>query len=238
MNEKIIIESKSTYPKKIMIIILVILGIAAACLIGSFISKATYAKYDRLIYEHIGSDGSGLSLEEYQKWFNENYKKFDDEYDELVASRNSAEKAKENLPRFAELFGILSIPFIICYFYAKKMSLTVTNKRVYGKAAFGKQVDLPLDSVSAIGMSAFQGIAIGTSSGKIKFVGISNRDEIHKAISNLLVERQEKKTVEQKPATVIQQSDADELGKYKKLLDDGVITQEEFDAKKKQILGL
>ena len=33
-------------------------------------------------------------------------------------------------------------------------------------------------------------------------------------------------------------SSADELGKYKTLLDQGVITQEEFDAKKKQLLGL
>ena len=33
-------------------------------------------------------------------------------------------------------------------------------------------------------------------------------------------------------------SSADELKKYKDLLDKGVITQEEFDAKKKQLLGL
>ena len=33
-------------------------------------------------------------------------------------------------------------------------------------------------------------------------------------------------------------SNADELKKYKELLDAGVITQEEFDAKKKQLLGL
>lgn len=33
-------------------------------------------------------------------------------------------------------------------------------------------------------------------------------------------------------------SSADEILKFKKLLDDGVITQEEFDAKKKQLLGL
>jgi len=39
--------------------------------------------------------------------------------------------------------------------------------------------------------------------------------------------------------TVLQQtSNADELAKYKKLLDDGAISQDEFDAKKKQILGL
>lgn len=35
-----------------------------------------------------------------------------------------------------------------------------------------------------------------------------------------------------------QTSDADELLKFKQLLDAGVISQEEFDAKKKQILGL
>ena len=32
-------------------------------------------------------------------------------------------------------------------------------------------------------------------------------------------------------------SGADEIMKYKKLLDDGIITQEEFDAKKTQILN-
>ena len=39
--------------------------------------------------------------------------------------------------------------------------------------------------------------------------------------------------------TVVQQaSAADELKKFKDLMDSGIITQEEFDAKKKQLLGL
>ena len=33
-------------------------------------------------------------------------------------------------------------------------------------------------------------------------------------------------------------SNADELKKFKDLLDSGIITQEEFDEKKKQLLGL
>ena len=37
---------------------------------------------------------------------------------------------------------------------------------------------------------------------------------------------------------VVSLSSADELKKFKELLDSGVITQEEFDAKKKQLLGL
>lgn len=41
-------------------------------------------------------------------------------------------------------------------------------------------------------------------------------------------------------ATIImqQESNADELKKFKELLDNGIITQEEFDAKKKELLGL
>jgi len=42
-------------------------------------------------------------------------------------------------------------------------------------------------------------------------------------------------------ATIIQtinSSDADEIAKFKALLDSGAITQDEFDAKKKQLLGL
>ena len=33
-------------------------------------------------------------------------------------------------------------------------------------------------------------------------------------------------------------SQADEIKKYKELLDSGAITQEEYDSKKKQLLGL
>lgn len=53
--------------------------------------------------------------------------------------------------------------------------------------------------------------------------------------SNLIVPAKPRK-----PAVVVQKSNsnADELKKYKELLDSGVISQEEFDAKKKQLLGL
>ena len=37
---------------------------------------------------------------------------------------------------------------------------------------------------------------------------------------------------------IIERSSADEIIKFKQLLDMGVITSEEFDAKKKQLLGL
>lgn len=50
---------------------------------------------------------------------------------------------------------------------------------------------------------------------------------------------EEAKTGKNVSASIVQQvSPADELKKYKELLDMGVITQAEFDAKKKQLLGL
>ena len=44
--------------------------------------------------------------------------------------------------------------------------------------------------------------------------------------------------VQEEQRAVLSSSSIEDLKAYKQLLDDGVITQEEFDAKKKQILGL
>jgi hypothetical protein len=137
------------------------------------------------------------------------------------------------------LFVLAILLAIVAFFVNWRNSsieLTVTDKRVFGKAVFGKRVDLPLDSISAVGTSAFKGIGVTTSSGAIKFSPIKNCHQIHEEISKLLIARQEKPTTAMKQET--SKSNADELKKYKELLDAGIISQEEFDAKKKQILGL
>jgi len=132
---------------------------------------------------------------------------------------------------------VFSLYLLIFASSIQKTELTVTNKRVYGATRFGKRVDLPFDSISAVSMSAFKGIAIGTSSGRIVFKGIGNRDDLYATINKLLIDRQEKSAAgsnhQEEPA-----STPDELKKYKDLLDAGIITQEEFEAKKKQLLGL
>ena len=53
-----------------------------------------------------------------------------------------------------------------------------------------------------------------------------------------LVVPKEEKQPQQVINNIQETSNADELKKYKDLLDSGVITQEEFDQKKKQLLGL
>lgn len=140
------------------------------------------------------------------------------------------------------LAGVLFIPNAIIWLInhvTRNTEITVTDKRVYGIGKFQKRVDLPLDSISAVGTLGKSSIAVSTSSGRIVFSLLDNRDAVHKAISDLLINRQSKQRSEQEqsaqPAAV---SNADELIKYKELLDNGVITQEEFDKKKAQLLGL
>ena len=119
-----------------------------------------------------------------------------------------------------------------------KSELVVSDKRIYGKASFGRRVDLPFDSVSAVASGFPAGIRISTASGRVAFLFVHNRNDIYRAVCNLLIERQgnQQKTVENHPQ--LPQDNTAELKKYKELLDEGVITQEEFDAKKKQLLGL
>ena len=129
---------------------------------------------------------------------------------------------------------IILIIAVIIFFMIFRNEIIVTNKRVFGKSAFGKRIDLPLDSISSVEISFFRGIAIGTSSGRIRFYLITNYFEIHSCISELIINRQKHKN-----NSIISPSDSVyELKKYKELLDDRIITQEEFDAKKKQLLGL
>lgn len=151
---------------------------------------------------------------------------------------NSYEMAREVYPWV--VLGIVGIAVsILSYFWLKNYELVVTDKRIHGKAAFGKRVDLPADSISSTAtIRLLRGVAVATSSGKISFLAIKNADEIYGVINNLLIERQKEKAKESAPVTIIQSDEADQLKKYKALLDSGVITQEEFDAKKKQLLGL
>ena len=127
----------------------------------------------------------------------------------------------------------------LIYLWLRSYELTVTDKRIYGKVAWGKRVDLPVDSVSATAtIRVLKGVSVSTSSGRISFRVIKNADEIYKVMNNLLIERQQEKVNATVAAAAPKSDEADQLKKYKDLLDSGVITQEEFDAKKKQLLGL
>ena len=81
-------------------------------------------------------------------------------------------------------------------------------------------------------MSDENTIAVASGNAQIEFNAQKVVDIINKKIREL------KTNNNSAPAIIQQISPADELKKFKELLDSGVITQEEFDVKKKQLLGL
>lgn len=134
------------------------------------------------------------------------------------------------------LFGLIGG---LIYLRLRSYELTVTDKRIFGKAAWGKRVDLPVDSISATAMTKFlNGVSVSTASGSISFLLIKNADAVYDVINKLLIERQQENARNVPVASAPVSDAADEIKKFKELLDMGIITQDEFDAKKKQLLGL
>ena len=140
---------------------------------------------------------------------------------------------------YAPLFCLGVIVILVSLFFFWQMSrgkLTVTNQRVTGKASFGKTVDLPLNQISAVALGVCRSITVATSSGRIHFWFVQNREEVRSALTDIIGKAQVADINQHTPP--VAPSAADEIKKYKELLDEGIITQEEFDAKKKQLLGL
>ena len=184
-----------------------------------------------LIYKYWAAQQEYFYWENYSHYYGGGTKSFS----ECLASVFSGSDGADFV--LYPLVLILCIAGFIIYKRMSKVQITVTDKRVYGIDVASKRVDLPFDSITAVGTSVFSGLAVSTASGSLKFTMLKNRDELHETISKLLVLRQDKvASTVIKPE--IQHSNADELKKFKDLLDSGIITQEEFDAKKKQLLGL
>ena len=138
------------------------------------------------------------------------------------------------------------------------------NKSLFGKfAAFAEQnvgeKTLYATDISSVEFKEAQKFCIGYIRFSLLYGGeqrksVSDAAEDPNSVAIGLVERNEqaaeiKKYIDKMLAnvrnnknpssTIIQtSSSADELKKYKDLLDSGIITQEEFDTKKKQLLGL
>ena len=154
----------------------------------------------------------------------------------------------------------LVIPFIEAMYkvmwkkIAADCSLTLYDNELSGQIRSrlfrsSKNLSIPLNKVDSIFTKADSldmrrgGKRVIIVSGRSHFnlCCVQNADEFTAACMKELGRLQKSSTAVQSAPVVqnVQQlSAADELAKFKKLLDDGVITQEDFDAKKKQLLRL
>lgn len=120
---------------------------------------------------------------------------------------------------------------------------TQGEKTIYYKDAIGVQfkkssiADGYIQVETAVGgMTSARSQYGGENS--IQFTGERNNAEAEMIADYIKSKIEEIKNAPAGGAVVQQASAADELKKFKELLDIGVITQEEFDSKKKELLGL
>lgn len=248
MNEKILIQSEKYNVKKLSKI-LIIIGLLFSIIAGI-----------RLLIEDISYRSEYKN--DYRELYDEYYEDYlkhiemghsDDcgyEYHKRAVNVISSYRNKEDYVNYHikgnHKFAFSDIIFwviwpvlssyliaVILYLWLNSYKLTVTDKRVNGVTTFGKRVDLPMDSISSVSITKLlRGCGISTSSGNIHFLAIKNCQAIYETLNQLLIERQDKKSMMQNRPL----DGTEEIMKYKKLLDEGIITKEEFEDKKKEIL--
>lgn len=145
---------------------------------------------------------------------------------------------------------ILVICFVVSFLLlnsSKKCALYLYSNRVEGtlKVLFtSRSLNLPIDKIDSImSSSGFtdklyggKSVLINTASGRMRFRAVHNADEfVAETLKAIESNKSTKQTAKETPQT---SSSMDDLKKLKDLLDSGVISEEEFNAKKKQILGL
>ena len=235
MDEKILIKSEK-YDLTKLIKIFLIIGIIASVVIFILLNTSLVNVYNFYKEDYITHSDRGYCYS------------FDP--DDLCYSCEKIQNSPSVIIHLIKklpptlLLSLIPIPSMaligaFIFFMFRSYELTVTDKRIYGKVAFGKRVDLPVDSVSATSTKQLmKGVAVSTASGKISFLAIKNANEVYSVINNLLIDRQHQKPNNTYSTETPVKNDIEDLKKLKELLDMGIITQEEFDAKKKQLLNL
>lgn len=211
---------------KIVSVITIVLGIIITIFFGVSLTKSwqnyrmdamTYSFLNPISGEtvyHSGSDIGELSLFEFA---------FSDDMDSAIWIVSIA------------VFVLFVVIAVMVYAFYFNQELIVNESGIKGKATIGKEIDISIDRIASVKKSFLKGVIVITNGQeKIKFRLMKNHNEIIEAISKGI----NTKSMNALKRENSSESSADQIKKYKELLDDGIISQEEFDAKKKQLLGL
>lgn len=137
------------------------------------------------------------------------------------------------------LFIVIFVLFImllvgsILYIADKKTELAILENAIIGKKINGETVQFLLKDIKSVEITKTQGIKIMGAGIKYDIHLVENAEEMKNVMMNMLANVQH-----EQPVVAVVGSSASDIKEYKELLDAGIITQEEFDAKKKQLLGL
>ena len=134
----------------------------------------------------------------------------------------------------ALLLGILNL----FYYIDTKKEMIIDTDRIVCKKGKKTAKEFMVKDIKSVELASMKGLMIRGNGFKYKINLLSNAEELKTTIIDYLGALPAENIATTEIKQEILPSNADELKKYKELLDSGIITQEEFDAKKKQLLGL
>lgn len=261
MEEKIYIQSEQ-YKVKKFFWRMVIIGIVLSLLLFAFYVFDMMGHFDRYYSTYLEHRAAGSCGSYYDQHGGTCFRCEEVRGYSSIVDYGIGEALKDEILWLVCAGLIAGFAFVggFVYYWLRGCKMIVTDRRIYGKVAWGKDVEIPADSVSRVSRTwLLKGIAISTASGKKRFRMMKNRDEILRVLGQPPAKEQAKKqnslasaeasgTASVKKQETKQNSLAkpstsggdpfEQIKKFKELLDMGIITQEEFDAKKKQLLGL
>lgn len=131
------------------------------------------------------------------------------------------------------IFGLVTLT-TIALLLDKKRNIIVKKDTVTITKLFKKKADLLIADINSVETTKLKGVKIIGNGFKYSILLLSNNEEVKDNLFKLLgTAKKEIKETKEKKENI---SAADEIKKYKDLLDAGAITQEEFDKKKKELL--
>lgn len=148
------------------------------------------------------------------------------------------------------VFMLPVVIFLIRRFIAKRCKLELTEGQIEGqlKTTFGKKkLQIPIDHLDNVMTSSGfwdkvrggETLLISSNSGLIKFHYVHNADEFAQAAMKRIDEVKKSATVPQAaPVQSVSGGDVvEKISSLKQMLDSGLISQEDFEAKKQDILS-
>ena len=137
---------------------------------------------------------------------------------------------------FFIIYGILFLivgTLNLYYLIDRKTEIVIKNELLICKRNNGKSIQALLENINSVETTRLKGLSLIGNGFKYKIILVENNEVLREEIMKLLSKISK---VEHKKED--NYDSMKELKKYKKLLDDGIITEEEFDKKKKELLNL
>lgn len=134
------------------------------------------------------------------------------------------------LPVYGIIFAIATLT-TVALLLNKKHNIIVKKDTITITKLFKKKADLLISDINSVETTKLNGIKIIGNGFKYTVILLKNNEEVKDNLFKLLGETKKELKGKKEKASA-----ADEIKKYKDLLDAGAITQEEYDKKKKELL--